>query len=553
MSRSPTTDRAHATLSKVTLAVVCGVALCGAVATVFMHEQEDEDVATAFFRTTRVEEHKASAWQPLPQRSTHEIVAPAKSPSQALASTDARYVSPHTHRPDVSITGDVETDHNVQTTTAQGDHQAESPTVTFTPSAQSAASQSRSASSSGSSYQPIYVPSSSDAESEPAKQVASKKTTTQAAVSAPTLTKPSQVIDDADDSLSGDLQVNDLEVQESNTPKKTTQPANAGTGQGGGSASTSSPSTAPATTANDNAGPGGSAPLQREQVNPKLRIVALYFIGGTADDPANRMVGHRLNQTGWGGFVEDKILPDLVWGVRRIQLHNPFGDDPDKRMSFTQYLEAQQAGLDWLSEGFVEAWKPVIDGAYTGGEPVEVIAYIGSAMNDASMEALYQAGQLDEWYERAFACVQPLLDAGTSIALDNSGVVPAEHPHYQFAVMLQEMGVKVYMEAWPRTRNPHWARFSPIIAENFYRVARNHPKQLVPRQELPGRPIRMVTGHAARELAEEGDRSYELPMVIEVLSEGDNVAVMPDRIMEAGITIDDILREAELRAMAQYD
>lgn len=168
--------------------------------------------------------------------------------------------------------------------------------------------------------------------------------------------------------------------------------------------------------------PGGDA------LAPTNHLIAFFNIGYSANRPKDRMVGQGLKQTGWDGFVQIKVRPLLDWGVRRIQLHNPFGAKEGDTMRLDQYLLAKEAELDWLTDGFVEAWKPVIRGDYTNGEPVEVIGYVGHGFG-GEFKRLREAGDLRGYRERAAASIKPLVQAGMSIGFDSASVAEDDDPY----------------------------------------------------------------------------------------------------------------------------
>lgn len=212
-------------------------------------------------------------------------------------------------------------------------------------------------------------------------------------------------------------------------------------------------------------------PWDREAI--ANRIVAWQTIGGSGGDLADRRIGAHLGikNGGWARYIERSIIPGIEWGCRRFLLHNPFGSMPYQVMQFDQLLEARDAGLTWLEADFVEAWKPVTSGAYG---PVEVIAYFGTPVADADFQALYQAGDIEAWMARAWASVQPAIDAGMSIGLDMSTGADAAHPTWLFAKMLRDRGIKVYAEGVPAAgRLSHWLEMNVVLMDKYYQNIAN--------------------------------------------------------------------------------
>jgi hypothetical protein len=197
-------------------------------------------------------------------------------------------------------------------------------------------------------------------------------------------------------------------------------------------------------------------------VDPRDRVVAHYSIGYSASNPETRMVRPDLIERGWEDFVARQIEPALDAGFQRIMLHNPFGIPVDSEtgetqiMQFEQYLAAQQE-LPALAEGFVEAWQPITE------RGVEVIAYFGGPHNSPTMRAL--EGDMDAWWDRAWDALQPALDAGMSIGIDNSAPRLASSPTFLLAEALRERGVRVYIEARPHNVNPLWFDYPVVVRD----------------------------------------------------------------------------------------
>lgn len=198
------------------------------------------------------------------------------------------------------------------------------------------------------------------------------------------------------------------------------------------------------------------------------KVVAFWLIGSSSPRDEDRRVGLNIKRDGWQGFVEQRILPQIQWGVRRVQIHNPFGHRASEGMRLDQYLLAQEQGVVWLVDGFVEAWRPITSGQRTG-EPVEVICYFGSPVIHNPFKRLYEQGRLDEWRLLLDACIEPALEAGMSVAFDTATGAKKDHPFYAYACELRDRGVRVYLEGLPSRGLPHWWDFNFIIMEHYLR------------------------------------------------------------------------------------
>jgi hypothetical protein len=232
-------------------------------------------------------------------------------------------------------------------------------------------------------------------------------------------------------------------------------------------------------------------------VDPRDRVVAHYSIGYSASNPETRMVRSDLIERGWEDFVATQIEPALDAGFQRIMLHNPFGIQVDSEtgetqiMQFEQYQAAQQE-LPALAEGFVEAWQPITE------RGVEVIAYFGAPHNSPAMQAL--ESDMDAWWDRAWEALQPALDAGMSIGIDNSAPRLASSPTFLLAEALRERGVRVYTEARPHNTNPLWFDYPVVLRDITWTssdpgISGNHPivySRFPRNDQLSGEILRLI-------------------------------------------------------------
>lgn len=233
------------------------------------------------------------------------------------------------------------------------------------------------------------------------------------------------------------------------------------------------------------------------------RLISFDNIAGSSDDPALRYVDAVSTTGGWTEYVATKAVDQINWGFNRLELHNPFGrTELEGPMPADQYLEALDGGFTWLTDDFVSAWQPITSGAAllsngdpnpSAGEPVEVIAYFGSFEDDPDFIALRQAGDLDGWMARAFASVQPAIDAGMSIGLDSLSDSGTGDFAFGFATMLRDMGHKVYIESWPSKGFEHWQSFNIVVNEPRYRdTISGAPENFLSAVDFENRATRLI-------------------------------------------------------------
>ncbi len=192
------------------------------------------------------------------------------------------------------------------------------------------------------------------------------------------------------------------------------------------------------------------------------RFVAHFPIGNSSSNGATHRVGWNLSREGWAGFVEKIVIPQVDAGVRRVMLHNPFGHRPGVVMQFDQYLEAEEAGLTWLTQGFAEAWRPLIEGG------VDVIAYVGSPAHDERAQVFEAAGDVAGFDVYAQRCLQPLLDAGVAIAFDSAAIEEKDTFTFRIAEWTRSQGVRTYIEPRPRAYLPHWFDYGIVTIYPFW-------------------------------------------------------------------------------------
>lgn len=268
------------------------------------------------------------------------------------------------------------------------------------------------------------------------------------------------------------------------------------------------------------------------------RLVEYWLIGGTVRDTSRRDVGrHQIGDAGWPAFVRDRVRPSYDWGMRRFWVHNPFGT-VGGAMNFTQYLEAREAGLDFLTKDFGSAWRPVVDGAL--GEPTELVAYIGPANfeDGGRLQQLHEQGNVARTLAFMMKCVQPLLEAGASIGADASARLDDDGPTIRFYEFLQSLGMDVYIESRPRKDRPRWAQFNVVAEDQWWH--RSDPERhadaswALPESEYQRSVVRIFHDYEGGS----SDPSVVEPLIQRIraaLLEGHTVAFRSDGLRRAGI------------------
>ena len=223
---------------------------------------------------------------------------------------------------------------------------------------------------------------------------------------------------------------------------------------------------------------------------PNALPVVDFIIGGSDADQRRRMVGWNILTEGWAAFIRQRVEPYLEVGVSRIILHNPFGILRDEPMQLDQYFSAQeQPGLRMLTGGFADAWRPVTD------RGIEVIGYIGCPRLDEDVKEIEEQDGQGAALAFSLACVQPLVDAGMSVALDAAASAREGSLTHQLAEALRSQGVKVYVEARPYANTPQWFGYPVICIDHFWKRSdpeRHSDSDAARNDQLTGEILRMV-------------------------------------------------------------
>ena len=269
------------------------------------------------------------------------------------------------------------------------------------------------------------------------------------------------------------------------------------------------------------------------------RLIEGWLIAGSSEDESRRKVStFQLPAGGWPQFVEQKSRAVYDWGVRRFWLHNPFGTLSNEVMQFDQYLDAQDAGIDVLTENFAEAWAPVVDGSF--GEPIELIAYMGTADSaDDRLKAAFETGRSASIVGTMLACVKPVLLAGGSIGADAAVKLSDDGPAFKFYKYLESIGVPIYVESRPKIANPKWKEFPVFAVDTWWR--RSDPATN-PDCVAWALPNEAMERDVVRWIRDYNGRSTDPAVIEEVIAkiraallEGDTVIFRSDGLRAAGV------------------
>ena len=275
------------------------------------------------------------------------------------------------------------------------------------------------------------------------------------------------------------------------------------------------------------------------------RLVEAWLIGGSHHDPARRMVGtHQIGAGGWPDFVNQRARDVYDWGLRRFWLHNPFGTLPAQLMQFDQYLDAEDAGLDVLTENFSESWAPVVQGSF--GEPVELIAYLGTADSaDDRLKTAFADGNPASILGTMLACVKPVLLAGGSIGADMAVKLSDDGPEFHFYKYLESIGIPVYVESRPKLDNPGWAEFPVFAVDAWWK--RSDPAHnpdcvpwALPNEAMQAGVVRWMRNYPGAS-TDPAVIAELVGRIREALLEGHTVLFRSDGLRAAGVTLDQLV------------
>jgi hypothetical protein len=201
------------------------------------------------------------------------------------------------------------------------------------------------------------------------------------------------------------------------------------------------------------------------------RTLAYLQIGGTGGPESNRLVGCPELQPGgpgWGAYVDRWAMPLKGLGFDAAMIGNPGGLNPEEPMDGDQFIEARDAGLRTLTNGFAAAWRRVTSTGF------EVIGYNGTFNHDQSFRGL----RTSTWLNRAHDSLNPYLAAGMNLAFDAVADIiigDANTDDDKTSRLIQYIDAvnehaPVYVEAWWH-KDATWCHGMPcIVVEAFYQT-----------------------------------------------------------------------------------
>lgn len=229
-------------------------------------------------------------------------------------------------------------------------------------------------------------------------------------------------------------------------------------------------------------------------MKPIERLFACWAIG-SGGDPSRRMLQWIKPENGWRGFIDTYVKPVLAQGVTKVWLHSPFGREGTRTLKFSdgqtgpsnyrfdEFLCSKLAGLEWNTDGFVEAIKPWTK---TG---IEVCCYLGTLDGTFEFEDRGKYSQR-KFFQRVTDSLAPVLDSGCSVAIDSSCRASADSYVYAVLSLLKARGVRVYIEAVPLLTHPHLFGMDLVCGNTHWTNVVNNP-QLYPKvSQLTGKIVR---------------------------------------------------------------
>lgn len=230
------------------------------------------------------------------------------------------------------------------------------------------------------------------------------------------------------------------------------------------------------------------------------RLLCFWIIGNSSPIDADRRVGWDIKTLGWRGFRQKRL--DSVRAVNPtlpVWLHNPGGTLANENMQLTQFLQAQQAGLAWLTDGFADAFKPF---AQAG----ELVIYLGGEQDDVILNRYKSRANRVKVVKDA---IKPVLDCGASLAVDASALLPRDSVTFAEMDRLRQSGKPVYIEAlrpWP---SEHLKPFRACMTEQ-YANHRDRPTWNVAESDVETVMLKVDRALTEQDIADASARGYSL-------------------------------------------
>jgi len=270
--------------------------------------------------------------------------------------------------------------------------------------------------------------------------------------------------------------------------------------------------------------------LAAEPAKPEQRLIhfAYYGLGKTLDGGIRVDVRREPGPDFWAAEFRERLLPVHDRGADRLLISNPFGTIKGEPMAFDQQLDAREAGLGWLADGYY----PALDAALALHPDLHVVTYLGTPEDDADFDVHPAAA-----WERALEVVAPIealaakYPGRVGIGLDHVTHLPPDSMPRALADRLCRNGVRVFVEGWYKAGQEHWLDFDVIVMEFQYRKAAAGEKWAVPVADVPAERevVRLITGRVpeAAELRERLDDPETTAAHLHRLSTGETRAIMP--------------------------
>lgn len=252
-------------------------------------------------------------------------------------------------------------------------------------------------------------------------------------------------------------------------------------------------------------------------------MIVGFNIAWSSSNHSLRHIGRGLPQIGWDAWLRTNIDPLVEMGVTRFELHNPFGADAGEAMDFDQAVEMQsmwwrvrrQLGL--VHDIGPRAFAAAVDALRERYPNIEIITYLGSLCTDRDM-ASREAG---DWLTRFADSLHHVLNAGCRVGFDASSGVVEGSREYRAIQLVEALGGRPVIEAWPHRDKPHLHGFDCLMRYGgSYRTYQTHADS--PIGQLTGERIVLVTGSsiasakaAALDIIRQGDTPILWPELAE--------------------------------------
>lgn len=265
----------------------------------------------------------------------------------------------------------------------------------------------------------------------------------------------------------------------------------------------------------------------------KPRIIAWYVIGNSSDIERDRRIGWNIKEDGWQGFVRKHAEPAIALGFDAIQLHNPGGTLAREEMQPDQFVTADEAGLTWISRGFVDAWRPVT-------RRVPVIAYMGMLPKNERLQGHLDRGEHSQFLRAIEESYRLPLDARMEIAFDALHDLNPSSWELQVYRLFSSMGVRTYVETAPNVVDIElYGSNFQIVNTVLDRALLNGEPWLAPLEQLTGErivllaePPKSMPGGKNGEMTWKNWRTWQYRWMAHWIDQGWSIAVNPSYFVD---------------------